>query len=754
MLRGRSASALFRADSPLEETSIIERWLQSADGHKELTEAQPLNGGHAVPVRLTVVPSFDTAESRSGWILTIVTIARELAQAEMQRLLSVPELEPESLVRGIMQAIQKTIPYDLANFGVYTDDMKYYNTLLVHPQPEWAWTTAWFPLPPAVRTFLLGAKTWGPLQETTESLAPDLKEDQVYQHIIRSSKMKAFVTLPITGGGTVRASLTLFSRQADRFDGSEIGELRDLGVEKALLVAEANILRRHDERVRALEVRLGQASRYRELARTLATGISDCFGWDYVAIFGVDRRKEVFWLISQCNRTGSPDIDKGYTQDLDEGLLGAARRENAPRVETNIQAGSKHYKAVVPGRLSALAMPIRVAKQAATAGADDIEWVLSVESSQTNAFQGPKMEALEKLLAQCEAILHERWQKAVQGSLLDASEQAVVVVDRAGKIRLTNGPANNLLCQRNGLLLGTRLAQYAFRDEDRNLLRTAHPVTAVRLKLSPDGFVEVPTLATRRAINDDYGHQLWLFTDLREEQQQREWGYLEQTVNEVAQNARVPLMLAGNLLRGAAEKVSKDAAISEMLSTAVRHIGKADITYERLANTLSLRQEPDRPSQIFDVIDVLRNAVGDLPDDDVRQCDLTDRVDTKTRKPFLVDGWPDQLSFAFRSLLGYLFLQRPTDAKVSIVLSTSPAGDLSILFSVPVSAGLAKPGKSTDRISKAEQRAHEATALAPEAVRLAVLRHGGKFRVCDQDGKMSAFEITLSPSILIDRRTS
>jgi signal transduction histidine kinase len=351
-------------------------------------------------------------------------------------------------------------------------------------------------------------------------------------------------------------------------------------------------------------------------------------------------------------------------------------------------------------------------------------------------------------LAQCEAILHERWQKAVQGSLLDASEQAVVVVDRSGKIRLTNGPANNLLCQRNGVLLGTKLTQYAFRDEDRNLLRIAHPVTAVRLKLSPDGFVEVPTLATRRAINDDYGHQLWLFTDLREEQQQREWGYLEQTVNEVAQNARVPLMLAGNLLRGAAEKASKDAAISEMLSTAARQIGKADITYERLANTLSLRQEPDRPSQIFDVIDMLRNAVGDLPDDDIRQCDLTDLVDTKTRKPFLIKGWPDQLGFAFRSLLGYLFLQRPTDSRVNIALSNNSAGNLSILLSVPMSTGLPKADQPTDRISKAERRAHDATAIAPDAVQLAVRRHGGDFQVHDRDATRWAFEITLPPLTL------
>jgi PAS domain-containing protein len=746
LLRGRSVSGLFRGGSSTE-TPKIERWLKSANGHKEMTEAQPINDRPTIPVRLTIVPSFDTAESRSGWVVTIVLVAKELAQTEMQRLLSVPQLEPEDLVRGIMQAIQKIIPYDLATFGVYTEDMEYHNTLVVHPQPAWPWTTAWFPLDSGVRQFLLGTQTWGAdFQEAVRTLAPSLDDDPVLNHLI-DSKMKGFVTLPITGGGKyVRASLTLLSKQANQFNGEEIEQMRDLGVEKALLVAEANMLRRHDDRVRELEARLARASKYRELAHALANGIADCFGWDYVAIFSIDRRKNAFRLIDQCNRTGSPNVDDSYTQDLAEGLLGASLRENAVCIETNIKLGLKHsYKPVVPGRRSALAMPIRVVRQAAKPAADEIEWLLSIESSQRNAFQGPKMQALEKLLVQCEGILHERWQKAVQVSLLDASEQAAIVVDRAGQIRLTNGSANNLLCQGSGLLLGKILADYGARGEDKDWLKTTNHVAGVRLKLSPDGLVEVPTLATRRPIHDDYGHQLWLFTDLREEDQQRNWGYLEQTVNEVAQSARLPLMLAGNLLRGAAEKVLKDPAISDMLAAAVRHLGKADITYERLATTLSVHQEPDRPPQIFDVMDVLRQAVGDLPDDDIRHCDLTALVDTKERKPFLIKGWPDQLGFAFRSVLGYLFFYRSADSRVSVALSDSDTGKLNILLSVPITPGLREPEKPTDRISNAELRAHAATTLAPDAVQLAVRRHGGDFRAHNQGGTISAFEITLSP---------
>jgi PAS domain S-box-containing protein len=747
LLLGRSVFKLFGAGKWISDPPPIQSWLSSVEGHKELTEVQTLDGREAMPVRVTIVPSFDTAESRSGWVLTIVPVAEELARAEMQRLLSMPESEPEALVRGIMRAIQWIIPYDLATFGIYTEDMTHFNTLVVHPQPEWAWTTAWFPLQPGIRDFLLGGKTWSSdLQASAKELAPNLDDDQVFKNIVLKSKMQGFVTLPITGGGKeVRASLTLLSKQADRYNGREIDQMRELGVEKALLVAEANIVRRHDDRVRALEAKLADATEYKGLASALAYGIADCFEWDYVAVFGIDRRENFFRLIDQCNRTGGPDVDRKYKQNLNEGLLGAALRANAPRDEPNIEAGSRHgYKPVVPGRRSALAMPVRVVQQAAKPTSDEIEWLLSVESSQRNAFQGPKMDALKKLLAQCEGILRQRWQNAVQTSLLDAVEQAVVVVDRAGQIRLTNRWANALFCRDSGQLLGRMIADFGAEEPDRQRLRSASLLAQGRVMLSPGEAVCVPTLATRIEINDDYRHQLLLFTDLREQDQQSNWGYLEETVNEVAKNARLPLMLARSLVRDATKHLIKESEIAGLLDAAIRHLGKADITYERLANTLAVRQEPERPPQLFDAVEILQQAVADLPDDDARHCELTDVP--KEYEPFLINGWPEQLSFAFRSLLGYLLFQRPNNSDVRIALHTTPEGNLRVLLSVPVLSESAAPEKPTDRIGIAEVRAREAVSLASDAVTLAIRRHNGEFLTETQNGFTSAFSIDLAPA--------
>jgi hypothetical protein len=277
----------------------------------------------------------------------------------------------------------------------------------------------------------------------------------------------------------------------------------------------------------------------------------------------------------------------------------------------------------------------------------------------------------------------------------------------------------------------------------------------VHLTLCVDEAVSVPVLATQRPLNDDYGHRLWLLTDLHEREHQSDWRYLEETVNEVAQNARLPLMLASSLVRNA-RRVLKQPAVANMLESAVRQINKADITYERLATTLALRQEPDRPRQIFDAVDVLRQAVADLPEEDIRHCDLTDLLSAKDPKPFLIAGWPEQLSFAFRSLLGYSLLRCPTEAKVRIALSNAADATLQILISVPtgVLSEMVVSASSADRIGVAEQRARQAASLAPDAVALAVNRHEGEFRVDTEDSSTLAFRIALQPSRARSRKES
>ncbi|MEY9234058.1 transcriptional regulator with GAF, ATPase, and Fis domain [Bradyrhizobium japonicum] len=194
-----------------------------------------------------------------------------------------------------------------------------------------------------MKEFLRSEQPWGALQPAADATFLEHDDDSVLKHIIENG-LASFVTLPIVGGGkTIRASLL------SRYDGHEIHLMRELGVERARLVAEANISRRRVHLARKLEEDLAAASDYSELAKSLAHGISRYQGWDYVAVFALDRDAELFRMIAEHNTTGHEALPGEYSQPFTEGLLGAALRASGPIVIADTEAeATETFK--VPGR--------------------------------------------------------------------------------------------------------------------------------------------------------------------------------------------------------------------------------------------------------------------------------------------------------------------------------------------------------------------------------------------------------------------
>jgi PAS domain S-box-containing protein len=730
-LVGRPAEDLFGGGGDTKSKAVMAEWLASERGLETAVDLLPVDGRAPTPVRVTVTPWFDNSVSRAGALISFWSRVKEIALAKINKLIGAERLAPESLVEEVIKAVGPVVPFDFATFGLFADDMRHHQTIVLYPKPKWKWTTGWFQIDPAVtRKWLLGPETWGSdLGESVKSLAPDLAENEVVRNLVTQDKIKPYLTLPIRGGGdNFRAALTLYSAGGQTYGAEQRDQLTELGVDRALLIAEANIARRRESRVRDLESKLAAASDYRSLAQGLAEGIAACFGWDYVGVFEVDQREPgQFLLIAQCNLTGKPiTVEHGYRQPLTAGLLGEARAKGAASDVPSIEPGTSGcYLPVLPECRSALAVPVRVAKRSEPVDPGQIELMLSVESELQNAFQGPSMTLLQKVLTQCEGVLRQRWQRAVQRMLLDAVEQAVVVVDRVGTVQLTNLRADDLYSSTRSLI-GEQLASLGADSRDRRMLGSSEPVVQAHLALRA-GELTRSILATQRSIGDDFGHRLWLFTDLREIDRKAEEEYLEQTVTEVAQTARLPLMLAGTFLRGAA-KVLEQPAVKGLLDKAIRQLRKADITYERLASTLAVRQEPDQPRRVFDVITLLRHTIDSMPEEDMQACDVPDR----DLPPFMIAGWPDQLGFAFRSMLAYLLIRRRPRSKLRVEIrdvGSSRSETLRIALSVALGKRQPEPSSATsfDPITTAAHKARVVAELAPETIELAVARHGGKF---------------------------
>ena len=165
-----------------------------------------------------------------------------------------------------------------------------------------------------------------------------------------------------------------------------------------------------------------------------------------------------------------------------------------------------------------------------------------------------------------------------------------------------------------------------------------------------------------------------------------------------------------------------------MLDRAVRQLNKADITYERLASTLTVYLDPEIPPQLVDAVGLLQRCIRDLPQEDIAQCDLSELNAADAPNAFLVRGWPNQLGFAFRSVLGHLLIQRAPSAKVTISLRGSSKARLRITLSLTDGTSLDWLASTpSDPIAAAEFKARETATLAPDAIEHAIARHGGRF---------------------------
>jgi PAS domain S-box-containing protein len=691
------------------------------------------SAGQPVPVRVSVMPWFDSAEQRIGSLLLFRPIVHEIVASELTQLLS-SQLEPEELVRGIMRVVQRVVPHDMAIFGLYSEDMRYFRKIVVEPRPDWFWSTRWFQLTPEARKWLTEGKTWCPrLVDATRELAPELETNLVNQELVKQG-LKGLMLLPVSGdSGHYRAGLTLLSKEEDCYDGADLSKLRDLGVDRALSVAEAAFARRREERFRELKAKLGSATSESDFAEYLALGIADSFGWTCVSVFRVDYDKPIFRLFRQIDRSphAHPLLPTEYEHPF-KYLLGTALRTGRVQyIADTDKASEEEYRPLFRRHVSALAAPLRVCGR--------VEWIVAIESDERNAFDGPDRRSLDDLLEQSQAALNERSLRAVNTALLDTAEQAVVVVDAAGLIVDVNVRALTLFCRERCELQGTPLSSYGNGPDDRALLSECERkvVEQDHLTLCLGEGVFVPILATKRNVNDVYGRRLWLLSDLRERNWHGDRRYLEETVREVAQNVRLPLLTAGGLLRSAIKKIRNPAVIEGCASSveqAARYLGKVDITYERLANTLTIREGPNNPPQDFDALLVLRDAIGAFPTEDEKLIEIKG-VDAVRR--FAILGWPEQLAFAFRSLIGFLLLRLPREGRLAIGANTDARENLTLEFTGPAcSADFSSATKvafertlDDDPIAAAELDARRNAALAPDSVRLAVELNKGSLDV-------------------------
>lgn len=698
--------------------------------------------GQAHPINAASVPVYDGEKKSAGGILiTFRDAAEDLARAALRRLVR-EETDWRELIRKAIRIIGTVVPYDMAAFGTYSSNGKLYRAQIVEPVPAWRWATRWFDVGPAARAWLETDQTF---TDDTSGLSTDDQKTDPVAIAVREEGLKNLVCLPVRGtAGEFRCVMSLLSR-TQKYGANHLRALRDLGIEEVFLVAQATMDKQQEKTLRKLNKNLNKAPTVRALAEGLAKGVVKSFDWEYAAVYRIDRKPRPdfpeghFQLFEQCDTTDDQSliVDSSYRQDIRRGMLGYCYREGKVLVLPRVRRDGEKYDFIkVAGQESAMTIPLRLNGR--------IEFILDIESSQENSFAGSDKKQAEALAIKCEQILASRWSEAISFGLMDTMEQAAIIVDDVGSIRRLNAAARGIF----GEVKDVPLQKFGAEKADQDILAQTRNSDPVRVVLSSAPGVRILMMAEQHPLHDDYGHRLWLFSNLGERDRELDRSFLEATVNEVARQARAPLMIADGLVRGAADLVGKPDftdKCADLLTRAANQLLKADLTYDRLSGSLNARTEPmDAPSP-FDAVKLLRNTIGRLPPDDREQIDWS----IAENLAFGVEGWSDRFAYALRSILGFLLL---SDRKGKVVVEAGP-GDggsgLRIRLSARRrrSAALAKSPDdeltAKDPIAEKEEAARRLVALSPESVRKSIELHHGELVMPGPDEPETTFIITL-----------
>jgi len=656
-----------------------------------------------------------------------------------------PSTPPEVMLASVFGELKRIIDFDIATFVEYQrargdEKILVRGRFAADGGVPFKWPARWIEIKSASVERLKGADRRVDLVQhyATEAGARALDDNPVAQaYLTRGARY--VVSIARVDSGQLCGSVSLARRDnKPPFAFAEQDRLDSLGLDRVMrLASEAYATRRKDLTLRIAKLfDFASNSDTKEIAREVVELIGRGFDWEYVAIFRVARVRQQFEVIAQYDATGGGLSPRGdSTQPLDgreSGMLGNARRARKalrvpdvrpPEPRPSDWRPPHDYIRTSEAAASAMCVPICLG--------DDVEWVLDCESTQVNGFLKPDEDAILELIRDIERTLRLWFESRLNKALLDWVDQGVIVVDENQRIERLNDAASILLG--STMRFGSKLADFAADEETRRLLNEPSdlPGEGIRLALrAADGSAR-PVQASVRAPEDTFGRRIWLFSELAEER----WGValqeMRQTIQDVAAQARGPLVLAGALLRQAQRSLANGDAqklADGILDRAARSLAKTDITYERLASSWDAISEPHREGRLaaFSIPLTLQALVDELPKEDRRSLVL----EAPTNLP-AIRADSERMAFALRSIVGYLLGIRAPDARLEVRAWLE--GDR-------VSVSVALRSQFTAANGEAPQQASlsDAAVAARQALtgaRSVVEGHGGKLSVyANEDG--------------------
>ncbi len=710
---------------------------QEGDSMVAVIVTMPGREGEERLFQLVMTPDPAPNGELLGVIAVIQSRALESARDEIRRIALDPSINGWRLkLDAILEQIRPLVPFEHAVFGIYDRQVSLFRAIAVRPEGVELWPARWMELPPAIRPFLDSGQTW--VEEMDRFVSDQRFEpgDEVVR-CYRDMGMQASVTLPVTRPGGYSSALSLCSRQPAQYGQRHLEILRALDLEPVLMRFEKE---RDDERAtfaESLRETIMTAASLRKAAEDIVPRLAQFFSWDYVALFRVNRKESRYEIVTQHSLAPEYALPANYLQPIERGMLGQTLRQRQLLSLDDVgDPGDPRNDYTGPPRplRSAMTVPIRLNGR--------IRWLLDVESSVSHAFKGPDADDLLEIIESLEEGLDQHLLRQTKQSLMAETEQAVVFVGREGSIIEMNRVAADMLGTEPGRCLEgetpVSITAFALPDDPsaHALLSSDAGVRRERIELRGAGGQPRSVLATRTDLDPSLDMAIWFFTDIADMKWARDMRFLRETVAEIADQTRTSLALACSLTTQTA-LLHEDAARGEqpeaivtrahaLSQRIVAEIGKADITFERLASASEARQQAPPEHARVALHELLTRIITALPQRDQGRIAPLTQVGAASGPMVHADA--ETLSAAFRSILAYLLRCRSDDARVEIDISDDPDG-CSVQLGLSAVQNWDTDQRAhavpDDALLNAERAAHDGAGLAIAQIVRTMQAHGG-----------------------------
>ena len=514
-----------------------------------------------IPVMILAVPEIDEC----GEVIGSIAVVRDLSSENSSRAIH-EAIESETDARSVLirtaEIVNGTVPFDLFTITLYSKDKLHMRELFsyvpggVPPQ----WNVRWWEMPKVVQEFI---------HENKSAIIDDFVEwlsRPGWEKILEMEATKQFleqgfrscVWYPIRQGSEIVAGITLYKRAVKAYSESDADLLMALPLRRVVTMV-LHCLEKRDLEFRLDLMRQVSSAQQdgEHIASILVERIADYYGWGNVSIFTVDldEKNPRFRLKKQKAVSAEFELDPGYTQALNKGVLGHVYKQREPENIGNVATSSLKdvFEPVYPLSVSELAIPIVIDNRVVA--------ILNSEDARENAFSQEEVEGLSMILGELSAFWEKLHLYEILDATLSAAKDSIIVTDARGVIRKLNPAAEKLLGVEEQKAVGGYFRKFIKDASFARFFLEADDVVSQEVGLLRRDGTNVKALFSGSALRGEIGAKVYVGTDLSLRRSSERIELLRDLYHEIAAQSLTPLSLVAGWLHSLKKAAPSESAM-------------------------------------------------------------------------------------------------------------------------------------------------------------------------------------------------